>query len=168
MNESTPTVPTTTIDPGADELLDGRSTAEILEHLATTAEDGAKGFAQAADHVDDAATKTLFRELGEERARLAQDMRSFVLTRYQQYVSDSGSVKAALHRGWIALKDAMTGDDPYAVIAAAEEGEDYALEQYDEALAKPLASDAKAKVREQRDIVLAAHNRVRQLKRVAE
>lgn len=167
MNESTPTAVTPA--PDVDETpLDGRETTELLEHLATTAEDGANGYAQAAEHVDDVGIKTVLKSLGEERSQLAQDLRSFVLNRYQQYVTESGSVKAALHRGWIALKDAMTGNDPYAVIAAAEEGEDYALEQWDEALTKSLPSDVKAMIRRQRDEVLSAYNRLRNLKRVSE
>lgn len=165
MNESTPTVPVTVAD---DDVMSGDEVADTLEHLAQTAEDGAKGFAQAAEHVDDARIATVFRELGAEREKFAEELRAFVSTRYQEYVSETGSVKGAVHRGWIAVKDALTGNDAHAVVAAAEEGEDYALEQYNEAIEKPLPNDIAAMVRRQRDAVKTAHDRVRNLQDATE
>lgn len=166
MNETTPIVATAPVD--VDDRMDGHEISSTLEHLATTAEDGAKGFAQAAEHVDDARIAGVFRELGVERERFAQELRAFASTRYQEYISEEGSVKAAIHRGWIALKDALTGSDVHAVVAAAESGEDYALEQYNEAIEKPLPNDIAAMVRRQRQAVKAAHDRVSNLKDATE
>lgn len=135
-----------------------------LEDLATTAEDGARGYEQAAEHMDDSSIARLFRALGEERGRMAQNLRAEIATRYQTTVAETGSVAAAVHRGWIAIKDALTGDDPEAVVNAAESAEEYAVEQFDEALTKPFPSDVLATLRDQRDKVLAALNQIRTLK----
>ena len=42
-----------------------------------------------------------------------------------------GSAAADLHRGWMSLADALTGDNRYAVLAVAEQGEDGAKQSYD-------------------------------------
>ena len=165
MNERTPTAPVDVVDDGA---MSGDEVVDTLEHLARTAEDGAKGFATAADHVDDAGIAAVFRELGAERQRFAEELRAFVAARYHEHVADTGSLKGAVHRGWIALKDAVTGSDAHAVVAAAEEGEDHALEQFNEAIAKPLPNDIAAVVRRQRDAVKTAHDRVRNLQDATE
>lgn len=140
---------------------------EVVEHLARTAEDGARGFEQAAEHIGDPAIGLLFRELGMERRRFAEQLRAILSTDYREFVPEKGTVKGALHRGWIAVKDALTGDDPGAIIAAAEEGEDYALEQWNEAAATPLPSEIAELVRRQRDAVERAHDRVRALELAA-
>lgn len=170
MNETTPIVPAAATSGmvDTDERMDGHDVVSMLEHLATTAEDGAKGFAQAAEHVDDSRIAQVFTELGAERARFAEELRAFIATRYQEVVTEEGSIKAAIHRGWIALKDALTGTDVHAVVAAAESGEDYALEQYNEAIEKPLPNDIAAVVSRQRSAVKAAHDRVRNLKDATE
>ncbi|NNF64924.1 MAG: PA2169 family four-helix-bundle protein [Acidimicrobiia bacterium] len=170
MNETTPIVPAAATSGmvDTDERMDGHDVVSTLEHLATTAEDGAKGFAQAAEHVDDSRIAQVFTELGAERARFAEELRAFIATRYQEVVTEEGSIKAAIHRGWIALKDALTGTDVHAVVAAAESGEDYALEQYNEAIEKPLPNDIAAVVSRQRSAVKAAHDRVRNLKDATE
>lgn len=171
MNETTPIVPAAAVATSplaTDDHMDGFEVVSTLEHLATTAEDGAKGFAQAAEHVDDSGIAEIFAELGAERGRFAEELRAFVATRYQEVVTEEGSIKAAIHRGWIALKDALTGSDVHAVVAAAESGEDYALEQYNEAMEKPLPNDIAAVVSRQRAAVKAAHDRVRNLKDATE
>lgn len=167
MNETTPIV-ASPVPVDTDDRMDGFEVVSTLEHLATTAEDGAKGFAQAAEHVDDSRIAEVFTELGVERERFAQELRAFVATRYQEVVTEEGSIKAAIHRGWIALKDALTGSDVHAVIAAAETGEDYALEQYNEAIEKPLPNDIAAVVSRQRSAVKAAHDRISNLKDATE
>lgn len=134
-------------------------TRSLLEHLIETCEDGARGFDTAAEAVDDTNVAATFRKLGAERAQCAMELRSLAAN-YGGPVEEAGMVKAALHRGWIKLKDALTTGS-HAVIAAAEEGEDYALEQYEEALREELPSDVAEVVRRQRDIVKAAHDQVR-------
>ncbi|WP_341211038.1 PA2169 family four-helix-bundle protein [uncultured Limimaricola sp.] len=49
-------------------------------------------------------------------------------------VSESGSAAAAAHRGWLSLKDALTGNDE-AVYDEIITGEEQLLKLYDEAIA---------------------------------
>ncbi len=144
----------------------GRLTNEairsLLEHLIETTEDGARGFDEAAEHVDDTTVAALFRKLGAERAGMAVELRELA-TVYGGPVEEAGTVKGALHRGWIKLKDALTGKSPHAVIAAAEEGEDYAVEQYDEALEQALPPNVEAVVRRHWTAIKESHDKVRAL-----
>ncbi|MCZ4259318.1 PA2169 family four-helix-bundle protein [Limimaricola sp. G21655-S1] len=48
-------------------------------------------------------------------------------------VSESGSTAAAAHRGWLSLKDSLTGDDE-AVYDEIINGEEQLLKLYDEAI----------------------------------
>lgn len=140
--------------------------ATLIQHLIETCEAGAKGFREAADLVEDTGIRATFRELGDEREQLAAELHELA-ARYGADSPQTGMVKAAAHRAWMRLKDMVTGDD-HAVISAAEEGEDYALEQYDEALAETLPAEVQTVVSRQRGVVKAAHDRVRALENLTE
>ncbi len=58
----------------------------------------------------------------------------------------------------------MTGDDPHAVLAVAEKGEDRAKNAYAEAVKEDLPADLRAVVARQSDEVMEAHDRVRDLR----
>lgn len=142
--------------------MDKNDVRGTLEHLIETCRDGEKGFAQAADSMTDGFIADVFRTLSEQRGRFADEL----TTLFAQYGGDvddpqDGSVKAALHRGWISLKGAVTGGDVHAVVSAAEEGEDYAVNAYREALSSDLPSDVRQVVERQAEEVQAAHDRVR-------
>ncbi|MEO6510450.1 MAG: PA2169 family four-helix-bundle protein, partial [Nocardioides sp.] len=85
---------------------------------------------------------------------------------YGDDVDESGSATAALHRGWIALKDALTGDDAAAVLGAAVTGEDHAVSEYDDALDKDLSDGFREVVTRQRAAVVAARDEVKALQNV--
>ena len=82
---------------------------------------------------------------------------------YGDDVDQRGTLPGAVHRGWIAAKDALTGDSPEAVIGAAETGEDHAVEQYREALAADISPEFRPIVARQLASVQAAHDYVRAL-----
>ena len=132
-----------------------------IHDLIEVCEDGARGFAAAAELLD-GELKSTFEQLGAERQRLAAELHELA-TRLGVSRPESGSVKAAAHRAWMRLKDMAPGDNTHAVISAAEEGEDYALEQYDEALDAGLVEEARNVVARQRTEVKASHDRVRSL-----
>jgi len=52
-------------------------------------------------------------------------------------VETSGSVAGSIHRGWINLKSALSTNEPHAVLAEAERGEDAAVAAYRKALDTP-------------------------------
>jgi uncharacterized protein (TIGR02284 family) len=76
----------------------------------------------------------------------------------------SGSVAAALHRGWISIREAITGRDDMAILEECERGEDYAKAQYRKALEQELPAAAREVVQRQYQGVIANHDKVRALR----
>jgi uncharacterized protein (TIGR02284 family) len=114
--------------------------AAVVEDLIETLEDGRKGFDQAADKIandDRADLATKFRELSAERARFSAQLREWAGSKSVE-IREEGSIGGAMHRGWISLKDALTGDSAEAVVEAVKTGEKHAVTEYEDALEKDL------------------------------
>jgi uncharacterized protein (TIGR02284 family) len=135
----------------------------VATDLIRTLENGKEGFAKAAEKLDgrpDVAAK--FREFAQQRAAMSEELSSIAKS-YGDDVNQRTTVPAALHRGWMAVKDALTGDNPDAVIGAAETGEDHAVEQYRTALDADISAEFRPVVARQLNSVQAAHDYVRSL-----
>lgn len=92
---------------------------------------------------------------------MADELRSMARA-YGDVVDSDGSSLAAVHRGWISLKDAITSTDSGAVINAATTGEDHAVQTFENALDEEISLDLRMKVADQlteirsaRDVVAA-------------
>ena len=141
--------------------------SSTIKDLIKTLEDGRDGFAKAAERLsNDSAPEVSrrFREFSTQRGAMADELRS--CAQLQGYrAPEGGTVAGAVHRGWISFKDALTGDDPSAVIAAAEQGEDHAKSKFRDALSdKELTPEVRAVVQKQAQEVEAAHSYVSSLK----
>ncbi len=137
-----------------------------LNNLIETLKDGEDGFRTSAEKVKDASLSAEFRSFTAQRIRFASELQSEV-TRLGGEPKTSGSASGALHRGWIDLKAAFTGNDDYAILAEAERGEDAAVKNYREALATDLPIDIRTLVENQYRDIVAAHNTVRTLRDAA-
>lgn len=109
-----------------------RTERETLNILIETCHDGERGFRYAANHLSDPDVKALFLEVSAQRAQFGE-----ALLRHAQRLGGaterSGSVSAALHRGWMTLKDAVQHDEA-VIIREAERGERATLAAYEDAL----------------------------------
>ena len=83
---------------------------------------------------------------------------------YGDDADESGSLAGKLHRGWLSLKDALSGSDPHGVLDAAEQGEDHAVGEYDKALKEDISAPLRAVVERQAVGVRAGHDEVRALR----
>lgn len=141
--------------------------AAILEDLVETLEDGREGFQKAAERLGDDGFPDLAQRMtqfSDQRARLSAELREIGLTEGIELESQ-GTVTGAMHRGWISLKDALTGDSPHAVLAAAETGEDHAVTEFEKALQdQDLPVDWRPVITAQADAVRSAHDEVRALR----
>jgi len=133
-----------------------------LNNLIETLKDGKNGFESAAQDVKDSRVKTVFLECAQERARLAGELQAEV-RRLGGDPETSGSVSAAVHRGWINLKNALGGGEK-AILEEAERGEDVAVKSFEKALKENLPADVAGVVRRQYDQVKRAHDTVRDLR----
>jgi len=138
---------------------------QVARELVETLTDGERGFATAAERLRDSDRfewAVTLERFSEQRA----DFRREIVAlghKYDDDVDASGTAAAALHRGWISLKDALTGDDVGRVLAAAGTGEDDAVSEYEKALDQDLSSGFRELVTRQHAAVVAARDEVKAL-----
>ena len=146
------------------------SNHSVIKDLVQTLEDGRKGFGDAADSLADDGNTQLadqFRGYAQQRAKFADELRT-AATEAGESIDEDGSIAGALHRGWISMKDALTGDSAEAVVKAAESGEEHAVKEYDKALEDDdLDASVRTLVERQRDEIRTAHQRVQELAKAA-
>jgi uncharacterized protein (TIGR02284 family) len=135
----------------------------VVNELIETCRDGEQGFKAAAERADSAEIKQLFGTLANQRATFKHELEVEV-QKFGGKPADMGHAAGAAHRGWIAIKAALSGDDDQAVLDEAERGEDYAKKAYTDALEKGLPSELRPIVMRQADDVRAAHDKVRDLR----
>lgn len=138
---------------------------KAAKELVETLKDGERGFADAADKLRDSdhpETASVLQRLSEQRAGFGREIVALG-DDYGDDVDESGSTAAALHRGWISLKDALTGDDAEGVLKAAMTGEDHTVSEYEKALDLDLSAGFREVVARQKDSILVARNEVKAL-----
>lgn len=134
-----------------------------LNNLIETCKDGENGFREAAEGVQDSTTRATLVQYQQQRAQFASELQAEV-AKLGKAPESSGSVSAALHRGWLNLKSAVTGKSDLAILQECERGEDSAVKNYRTALAEDLPADLKSLIQTQYDEVLQAHNRVKAMR----
>ncbi len=140
---------------------DARCTKELIETL----EDGRKGFEQCAEKLKDSSSPGVAADMtrfAEQRRQFSAEL-SRVAESYGDAIDESGSATAAVHRGWIALKDALTGADPKAILRAAVQGEEHAVSEYEKALEGDLSPSLREVVVRQLDQIRGARDEVKAL-----
>jgi uncharacterized protein (TIGR02284 family) len=142
---------------------DNDSVVSTLNGLIETCKDGQEGFKEAAEGVERSDLKSMFYEFSQQRAEFVGVLQGLVRSLGGDPES-SGSVSGAIHRGWINIKAAVTGQDEGAILNECERGEDHAKEAYAEALRLNLPANVADVISQQHQSVLAAHNRVRALR----
>ena len=139
--------------------------AKAAKELVETLKDGEKGFTDAAEKLRDSEHPewaTTLQRLAEQRAGFRREIVGLGHD-YGDDVDKGGSVAAAVHRGWVSLKDALSGDDAGAVLKAVSTGEDHAVKEYEDALKEDLSSGFRDVVQRQHADVIAARDEVKAL-----
>lgn len=134
---------------------------QVAKELVETLKDGERGFALAAEKLRDGDPElaTKLQSFSKQRADFHREIVALGHD-YGEDVDESGTVAATVHRGWISLKDALTGDDPTGVLKAALTGEDHAVSEYEKALQQDLSAGFREVVSRQRAAVVAARDEV--------
>lgn len=139
------------------------NTISTLNNLIETNKDGQEGYKQAAEGVTRSDVKSLFYELGQQRAQFAGELQALV----RELGGDpetTSSTAGALHRSWINIKSLVTGQDEAAILNEAERGEDSAVNAYKKALEETLPANVQTTVQQQATAVKAAHDKIRNLR----
>ncbi|HZH89491.1 MAG TPA: PA2169 family four-helix-bundle protein [Pyrinomonadaceae bacterium] len=149
-------------------MADNDKAISLLNNLIETCKDGQNGFQTAAEGITRSELKSLFYQYSQQRAQFAGELQTEV-RRLGGDPEKAGSVAATLHRGWINIKSAVTGEDANAVLAECERGEDSAVSNYKDALADAnLPADVRSIVERQYAQVQESHDRIRNLERATE
>ncbi len=137
-----------------------------LNGLIETCKDGQNGFKEAAEGVERSDLKSLFYEFSQQRSQFAGNLQTLVQTLGGD-PETSGSVAAAIHRGWINIKSVVTGKDEGAILNECERGEDSAKGMYKSALELALPAHILETVQTQYTSVQAAHDKIKALRDAA-
>ncbi len=147
-------------------MIDTDEIRSTLNHLIETLKDGEQGFRDSADKLKYSDYAATFRAIASERASFASELQAEV-ARLGGKPETSGSTAGAVHRGWIGLKAALSGNDDHAILAEAERGEDGAVKAYRDALSKDLPTDIRKVVERQYQTVEQRHVEVRAMRDAA-
>jgi uncharacterized protein (TIGR02284 family) len=138
---------------------------QVAKELVETLKDGERGFASAAEKLQDGEhpeLATTLQRLSEQRVAFHREIVALGHD-YGEDVDESGTIAATVHRGWISLKDALTGDDAGGVLKAALTGEDHAVSEYEKALQQDLSAGFREVVTQQHAAIVAARDEVKAL-----
>ncbi len=134
-----------------------------LNSLIETCKDGQNGFKEAAEGVERSDLKSLFYECSQQRSQFAGELQSLV-RELGGDPENTGSVSAAIHRGWIDIKSVVTGKDETAILNECERGEDVAVNAYKKALEVTLPANVNSTVQNQYNTVKTTHDKIRDLR----
>ncbi len=141
----------------------------VTENLIEILEDGATGFAHAAEKLRNSDRPDIaltFEGYSAQRAKFSAELEAMAAA-YGDDVDEDGSVKASVHRIWMSVKDAVSGSDPDGVLDAAEQGEDHAVSAYEDALAQDISPNLRTTVQRQFAEVKTTHDDVKALRNAA-
>ena len=134
-----------------------------LNNLIETSRDGDEGFRTSAEHASDNELKSLFVNRAQSCQSAVRELEQLVLAQGGE-PTQSTSMSGTLHRRWVDIKSALTGQDDAAILSEVERGEDVAVASYKKALAKGLPADIQALVERQYQGVQQNHDRIRDLR----
>ena len=147
-------------------MADANNAISTLNNLIQTCKDGENGFNEAAQGVSSADLKDVFMRYSQQRSQFAGELQDAV-SKIGGNPETSGSIAASLHRGWIDIKSAVSGQDEGAILSECERGEDSAVAAYQSALKEALPSDVNSVVERQYQQVKEAHDRIKGLRNMS-
>lgn len=138
-------------------------TVDQLNGLVAVARDGEHGYRTAAADVHNSELRSIFEEYAEQRRKFVLELDAEV-ERLGGKPAETGTVAAAVHRGWIGLKAALTGGGVHAIVAACETGEDSAKAAFERVVNLEIPGATRTLVEKQWHKIQEAHKRMLHLK----
>jgi uncharacterized protein (TIGR02284 family) len=123
-------------------------TISHLNSLIETCRNGELGYAEAARLVEDTRIQTVLQGYSKERAGFVKALQAEV-NKLGGTPAESGTIGAALHRGWMELKSMATLGSGGAILAACETGEDSAWTHYKHVIDSDISGESRAMVDKQ-------------------
>ncbi|MBX8487229.1 PA2169 family four-helix-bundle protein [Pseudomonas cichorii] len=144
-----------------------KESIDLLNDLIETSKDGQKGFETSAEDLKNPLLKSFFQTRASECGVAVSELQAEVRSLGGE-PETSSSAAGSLHRVWVDLKAALTGQSDEAILNEVERGEDHALAAYKKALEKAqeksLPANVVALVRKQLDGTQRNHDKVKSLR----
>lgn len=144
-------------------MADRDDVIDTLNNLIETSHDGEYGFRELAEHAKAPDLKQAFARHADECRTAATDLRQAVQANGGK-PEEGGTALGALHRGWVAVRTALTSKDDLALLEEAERGEDNALAQYRKAAKQELPQPVRALLEQQMAGVQRNHDEIKRLR----
>ena len=135
-----------------------------LNSLIASVFDSADGYRTAAQNAANRHHAAMFSELASARLGLAASLQDEV-SALGGNPEDEGTALAAAHRGFLRLRDAVTGGSDESVLAEVDRGETYLREKFDAALAADgLSETVRTTISTAAQRVHRDHDRIEELR----
>ncbi len=138
-------------------------TIRHLNDLTETCKDGELGYSTAAGNARNTQLESVFSDYAKQRGQFARALQTEV-ERLGGKSADSGTLAAAVFRGWINLKSALSGGDGGAIIAACESGEEVAVGAFELVTNMDITGQTKSLIEKQGRQIKEAHAHMLRLK----
>lgn len=138
-------------------------TIDTLNNLIETCRDGEYGFRASAGQAHSETLRSTLLARAQDCHTAADQLRAWVAQLGGQ-AGDGGSALGSLHRGWVAVKAALSTYDDLAVLEDCERGEDSALKRYRQALEHELPDPIRHLVEHQYEGAKHNHLQIRTMR----
>ena len=143
--------------------MDIKDVIETVNDLIENCKDGEYGFRRCGERVERSDLKQVMNQRADDCQRAASELQTLV-SQLGGTPETTGTALGAMHRGWVSVRDAVSGDSDLAVLEECERGEDAALERYRSALEQALPPHVRSIVERQYEGVKRNHQQVRSLR----
>ena len=143
--------------------MDNDDVVDCLNELIETSKDGEYGFKTCAERATSGELKQMFSKRARSCVQAVTELQGLV-AQHGGKAEDLGSMAGAMHRGWVSVRDAISGTSDQAVLDECERGEDSALGRYRKALKQDLPPAVRTVVEKQMAGVQANHDEVKRLR----
>ena len=138
-------------------------TIDTLNNLIETCRDGEFGFRASAEQAHSESLRSTLLARSQDCHTAGDQLRAWV-AQLGGNAEDGGSALGSLHRGWVAVKAALSTYDDLAVLEDCERGEDAALKRYRQALEHEMPEPIRLLVEHQYEGAKHNHLQIRTMR----
>lgn len=144
------------------EKIDTVNSLIIINH------DREEGYMRAAEDIKDAELKALFTKFSQQSKKFSEELRRFV-PNSEEPERDETKNTGKLHRLWMDVKAAITGNDRKVILSSCEFGEDAAKKTYEDALTSKdeLPLGAMEVIMRQKTEIQKSHDQIKAMRDAA-
>ena len=121
--------------------------------------DSLAGLRDSAERIDHPEIVSLFRSIATDRNAQAAELQSIVRYAGKEAMT-CGTAAGTLHNIWIDLRSAVNGNDPHAILALVERGEDYVKAAYEKVLDRAYGFPLHTTISQHSAKINASHERI--------